>query len=42
MYAQIDDSSPVIIFQRYPEANASPWSLLLSPDKEIFVAKDIN
>jgi len=42
MYAQVDDSAPIIIFQRFPDSNATPWSLLLSPDKEIFVGKDLN
>lgn len=42
MYAQIDNNDPVILFQRYPDNNATPWALLTAPDKEIYIAKDIN
>jgi hypothetical protein len=42
MYTQVGGADPTVLFQRYPDANMGPGALLLSPDKEIYVAKDIN
>jgi len=41
MYAKLNDGNTVTIFQRMPEAGANPWSLLLSPDRDITVIRDL-